>query len=85
MPYLVEIKEPAEKEINKLDSQKQKEIIKQLEKLEKYPDKYGKPLRGKLSGLWQLRSGKYRIWYTIEDNTVVVRAVKHKKEAKNYY
>lgn len=85
MSYQVEIKEPAEKEIKKLDKSKAKEIIKQIEKLKKYPDRYGKPLRGRLSGLWQLRSGKYRIWYTIEDKTVYIRAVKHKKETKKYY
>lgn len=85
MSYEVKIKVPAEEELKKLDSDKQDEILKQMEKLENYPDKYGKPLRGNLSGLWQLRSGKYRIWYTIEDETVFVRAVKHKEDAKEYY
>lgn len=85
MNYDVEIKESAEKEIKKLDNNKRKEIIKQLEKLEKYPKKYGKPLRGQLNGLWQLRSGKYRIWYTLNEDTVEVRAVKHKEDAKDYY
>lgn len=85
MNYDVEIKESAEKEIKKLNNNKRKEIIKQLEKLEKYPKKYGKPLRGQLNGLWQLRSGKYRIWYTLNEDTVEVRAVKHKEDAKDYY
>jgi mRNA interferase RelE/StbE len=56
-----------------------------MEKLEDYPEKYGKPLRGRLNGLWQLRSGKYRIWYTVEDAKVIVRAVKHKEDAKIDY
>jgi len=83
--YEVRITEPAEEEIKKLDKRKAAELLKQLEKLENHPDVYGKPLRGCLSGLWQLRSGKYRIWYTIEDDTVYIRAIKHKEEAKKYY
>jgi mRNA interferase RelE/StbE len=85
MNYAVEVKESAEEEIQSLDNSKQEEIVSKLEKLEKYPEKYGKPLRGQLNGLWQLRSGKYRIWYTVEDETVIVRAVKHKDEAKEHY
>lgn len=85
MDYLVEIKESAEEEIKALDNSKKDEVLKQLDKLEKYPEKFGKPLRGQLSGLWQLRSGKYRIWYTIEDEKVIVRAVKHKEDAKDFY
>lgn len=85
MSYEVRIKESAQGEIDSLDGSKRDEIIDQLEKLEDYPEKYGKPLRGSLSGLWQLRSGKYRIWYTVEDDTVIVRAVKHKEDAKDFY
>lgn len=83
--YEVRITEPAEEKIKKLDKRKAAELLKLLKKLENYPDVYGKPLRGSLSGLWQLRSGKYRIWYTIEDDTVYIRAIKHKEEAKKYY
>lgn len=85
MGFEVEIKESAEQQIKDLDKSKREEIISQMEKLEDYPEKYGKPLRGRLNGLWQLRSGKYRIWYTVEDAKVIVRAVKHKKDAKRDY
>ncbi|MFP4116086.1 MAG: type II toxin-antitoxin system RelE family toxin [Candidatus Aenigmatarchaeota archaeon] len=85
MTYQVEIKEPAEKKLKKLDKSKSEEILNQIDKLKKYPQKYGKPLGGRLSGFWQLRSGKYRIWYTIENKVVYVRAVKHKEEAEEYY
>lgn len=50
--YEVRITEPVEEEIKKLDKRKAIELFKQLKKLEKYPDMYGKPLRGSLSGLW---------------------------------
>lgn len=85
MGYKVEISESAQDKIQDLDNSKKQEILAQLEKLEKYPKKYGKPLRGRLNGLWQLRSGKYRIWYTVEDEKVDVRAVKHKEDAKDSY
>ncbi|MFB6199414.1 MAG: type II toxin-antitoxin system RelE/ParE family toxin [Candidatus Nanohaloarchaea archaeon] len=85
MGYRVEVKESAEEEIKSLDSDKQNEILAQLEKLEDFPEKYGKPLRGQLNGLWQLRSGKHRIWYTVEEEIVEVRAVKHKEDAKEHY
>ena len=85
MSFEVEIKESAEEQIKGLDKSKREEIISQMEKLENYPEKYGKPLRGRLNGLWQLRSGKYRIWYTVEQDKVIVRAVKHKKDAKKDY
>lgn len=85
MSYTVEIKESAEEEIKNLDNSKRQDIIGQLEKLEEYPEKYGKPLKGRLNGLWQLRSGDFRIWYTVEDQKVLVNAVKHKKNAKDYY
>lgn len=85
MSYEVRIRESAEDEIKKLDKSKQQEVIGQLDKLEDFPKKYGKPLRGQLSGVWQLRSGKYRIWYTVDEDTVEVRAVKHKEDAESLY
>ena len=47
----------------------------------------GKPLRGKLHGLWQLRIGPFRVWYEIneEQKKVILRAILHKDEAKKYY
>ena len=47
----------------------------------------GKPLRGKLHGLWQLRIGPFRVWYEIneEQKKVTLRAILHKDEAKKYY
>ncbi len=85
MPYHVEIKKPALKELRKFNKKIVREILKQIDKLEEHPDKYGKPLGGRLSGIWQLRSGKYRIWYTIEGYMVYVRAIKHKKKAEGNY
>lgn len=49
------------------------------------PRAAGKPLRGRISGLWVARVGSYRILYTIEGSeaspTVVVHAVLHRSVA----
>ena len=49
------------------------------------PRSAGKPLRGRMHGMWVARVGSYRILYTIEGAdpaiTVVVRAVLHRSVA----
>jgi mRNA-degrading endonuclease RelE of RelBE toxin-antitoxin system len=78
----------ATEELESLDNSKQEEFAAQINKLEDFPKKYGKPLRGKLHGYWQLRfADKYRIWYTVDEDEsqVVVEAIKHKDEAREFY
>jgi mRNA interferase RelE/StbE len=45
------------------------------------PTDLGNELRGRLRGLWSARVGSYRVLYTIEENRVVVRAVRHRAVA----
>lgn len=74
--------------MKKKHADKQERFSKQIDKLKEYPDKYGKPLRGKLHGYWQIRfADKFRIWYTVdkEEQKVTIEAIKHKEEAKKYY
>jgi plasmid stabilization system protein ParE len=54
------------------------------ERLEQEPQS-GKPLRGKLHGLWQLRIGPFRVWYEIneEQKKATLRAMLHKDEARS--
>jgi len=42
------------------------------------PARYGKPLRGTLSGYWKLRVGDWRVVYAIHGDEVVVLAVRHR-------
>lgn len=42
------------------------------------PEQAGKPLVGRLAGLWSARIGSYRVLYTIEHGGVIVRAVRHR-------
>jgi mRNA interferase RelE/StbE len=42
------------------------------------PEAAGKALVGRLEGLWSARVGNYRVLYTIEAGSVVVRAIRHR-------
>lgn len=56
-----------------------------LTAIESDPEGAGKPLLGRLRGLWSARVGNYRILYTIEGGRrsprVVVRAIRHRAVA----
>jgi len=84
MKYQIELKEPALKKLRKLDKTSVKKILTKIEKLEENPE-IGKPLKKRLHGIWQLRTGKYRIWYTIKEETIYIRAIQHKKQAEKRY
>jgi mRNA-degrading endonuclease RelE of RelBE toxin-antitoxin system len=42
------------------------------------PAAAGKVLVGRLEGLWSTRVGTYRVLYTVEASTVIVRAIRHR-------
>lgn len=60
-------------------------VLNALTDLEIDPEGAGKPLLGRLKGLWSARVGSYRIIYSIEgsrrSSTVIVRATKHRAQA----
>lgn len=88
MTYEVKTTESFDRKFKKKHKDKKDRLETVISKLEKYPDKYGKPLRGELHGIWQIRLGSnFRIWYEIneEEEEVVLKAVLHKKEAKRRY
>ncbi len=86
MSYTVESTEAFEKEFSKNHRDKKEWLQHIAERLEQEPQS-GKPLRGKLHGLWQLRMGSFRVWYEIneEEKKVTLRAILHKDEAKKFY
>lgn len=46
------------------------------------PLRYGKPLRGDLTGLWKLRVGDYRVIYTVRrPDRVAIGSIRHRKDA----
>lgn len=86
MTYTVKATESFEKEFTKNHRDKKEWLERMIEKLEQEPQS-GKPLRGKLHGLWELRIGPFRVWYEIneEDRKVTLRAILHKDDAMKYY
>ena len=86
MTYTVETTESFEKEFTRNHRDKKEWLIRMIDRLEKEPQS-GKPLRGRLHGLWQLRFGPFRVWYEIneDEKKVTLRAILHKDDAQKYY
>ena len=86
MSYKIELTETFAKEFSRNHKDKKEWLLRMIDRLEKDPQS-GKPLRGKLHGLWQLRTGPFRVWYEIneEENRVTLRAILHKDDAKKNY
>jgi len=88
MEYTVKTTKTFEKEFKKKHRGKKKHLEIIISKLEKHPEIYGKPLRGHLHGIWQIRlSDQFRVWYEINNanKEVILKAVLHKEEAKKLY
>jgi mRNA interferase RelE/StbE len=49
-------------------------------RLSSAPHEYGTPLRKTLKGYWKLRVGDYRVVYLIEDQSVLIIGIRHRKE-----
>ena len=86
MAYTVELTETFEKESSKHHKDKKEWLQRTIERLEQNPE-FGKPLRGRLYGIWQLRTDPFRVWYEIDDKNkkVTLKAILHKKEAERRY
>ena len=78
--YEIRLKNPAKRFLKKLNQEDQNRIIKELKELKQNP-KLGKPLVGKLAGLWTLRFGKYRALYHIRRNELLILVLRlgHRK------
>lgn len=86
MIYTVETTETFEREFRKKHRDKIEWLKKIKEKLQSFPE-YGKPLKGRLYGIWQLRIESFRVWYEINhiEKKVILRAILHKDEAVQNY
>ena len=84
MTYKLEVTETAQKEIySKLESHLIDRLNKRIKKLEFEPKIFGKPLKGPLAGIWEIRFEKrWRIWYKVGDSQQLVEIIgfKHKDE-----
>ncbi|MEK6812761.1 MAG: type II toxin-antitoxin system RelE/ParE family toxin [Nanoarchaeota archaeon] len=71
MTYRILLDEKADKFLQKLQQTDQQKIRNKLRDLAHSPQ-LGKPLVGRLSGLWSLRTGDYRAIYQIRNNELLI-------------
>jgi len=67
-----------ERAFRKLDSELQRRISSHILELAVQPQ-IGKPLRGRLKGLFSLRIGEYRVVYEIRKDKVILHIVAHRR------
>lgn len=81
----VQLTRQATRHLDALPQNLQGPVLNALTDLESDPEAAGKPLLGRLKGLWSARIGSYRIIYSIEGSrrspNVIVRAIKHRSHA----
>ena len=80
MNYKILISPKANNFLKKLNKPNKERIENKLRDLSKNPE-LGKPLTGKLAGLWSLRIGDYRTIYQIKNNELLILVLKigHRK------
>ena len=65
--------------LHKLHIENQRRIKRALKKIEEKPA-VGKALVGRLTGFYSVRAGKYRVVYSLEDESVIVHHVGHRRD-----
>lgn len=56
-------------------------VLATLDSIAADPEQAGNQLVGRMKGLWSARVGNYRVLYTVEARTVIVRAIRHRAVA----
>jgi len=84
--YQITFKKKAAKEMLKLPSSMLPKIVNSIDNLSENPRPEGsKKLRGNDEDLWRIRTGNYRVIYSIKDSIRIVniRKVGHRKDIYN--
>ena len=77
----IEWTEPAARDLEKLDRQVARRILKRLTWLSKnLGSVIPEPLAGELRGAFKLRIGDWRVVYTVEGKTIVIQFVGHRRD-----
>ena len=71
----------ARKDLETLPQTVREAVLETLTLIGIEPERVGRKLVGRLEGLWSARVGHYRVLYTIESGTVLVRAIRHRAVA----
>ena len=74
----VEVEKVAQKQLAKLPKKETIKVVSKIEKLSQ-DNLSGKTLHGDLKGFFSLRSWPYRIIYKIENKTLIVYSISHRK------
>ncbi|MBI5630112.1 MAG: type II toxin-antitoxin system RelE/ParE family toxin [Elusimicrobia bacterium] len=80
-PYRILFRAEIEDDLRPIPGNLRARILDGISKrLAEHPDLYGKPLGGTLSGLRRIRTGDYRIVYQVKGYSVIIWAVRHRKD-----
>ena len=78
---IIEIQESAKKDLRKIDKKQALKILIQIKELENYPFITNiKKLKNHYPPM-RYRIGNYRVLFEIENNSIIVVNIKHRKEA----
>ena len=77
----VEWTEAAVRDVEKLDKQVARRIIRKLNWLSKHFSMITpEPLSGEFKGVYKLRVGDWRVIYTIENDAMIIQSIGHRRE-----
>ncbi len=78
--YSLQLSKRLDRDFSKLDKKARDRVISKLKEISENP-RVGKPLKGRLKGLYSARVGDHRVIYQIldEKRTVVAVTVAHRK------
>jgi mRNA-degrading endonuclease RelE of RelBE toxin-antitoxin system len=79
MNYKLQLSEKTLKVLKKSEKATRKDILKVFEKIIQDPYRF-KPLRYELKGCYRARFGKYRIIFEINDETIFILSIEHRKK-----
>jgi len=80
--YHYQFTDPALKQLKKLSTSIQKRLIKKLDYYcqQKHPLRYAHPLTDFRLGSFRFRTGEYRLIFDVEDETLTILLVGHRRE-----
>ena len=77
----IKIQERAKKDLKKIDKQNVIKILKNIQKLENYPNISNIKILKNFYPPKRLRVGDYRVLFDVEENTIIIFNIKHRKDA----
>ncbi len=77
----IEVQESAKKDLKKIDKKIALKLLRQIQKLEGYPDIPSIKKLKKHYPPFRYRIGSYRVLFDVEDDTLIVVNIKHRKDA----